>query len=71
MSHRGDIARLVKTIKYINTIEKIIARHKDSIDTLHDLEGQPALLMCLIQIGVFLASINSIIPELNFSSTPV
>jgi len=58
MSPRGDIARLVKAIKYINTIEKINARHKNSLDALRDLEGQPALLMCLIQIGELLNQLH-------------
>jgi len=58
MSLRGDIARLVKALKYIHTIEKIIARHDSALDALRDLEGQPALLMCLIQIGELLNQLH-------------
>ena len=58
MSSRGDVAKFVKVLKYIATIEQIVARYKDSRTALKDLEGQPALLMCLMQIGELLNHIH-------------
>jgi uncharacterized protein with HEPN domain len=60
MSHKGDIAKLVKTLKYISNIEQIVARHKGALLALKDLEGQPALLMCLMQIGELLNQLHDI-----------
>jgi uncharacterized protein with HEPN domain len=60
MSHRGDIAKLVKVIKYLSTIDKIIARYNNALETLNDIEGQPAILMCLIQIGELLNQLHDI-----------
>ena len=60
MSHRGDIAKLVKTLAYISKIEQIVTRHKNAITALEDLEGQPALLMCLMQIGELLNQLHDI-----------
>jgi uncharacterized protein with HEPN domain len=60
MSHKGDIAKLCKALKYISNIEQIVARYQDSITALQDLEGQPALLMCLMQIGEILNRLNDV-----------
>ena len=60
MSHRGDIAKLVKAMKYISNIEQIVLRYKDAMTALKDLEGQPALLMCLMQIGELLNQLHDV-----------
>jgi len=58
MSNRGDTARLAKVMKYIMTIEHIIKRFHNTTETLKDIAGQPALLMCLMQIGELLNRIH-------------
>ena len=58
MSNRGDTARLAKVMKYIITIEHIVKRFHNTTETLQDIAGQPALLMCLMQIGELLNRIH-------------
>jgi uncharacterized protein with HEPN domain len=60
MSSRSDVAKFVKALKYIFTIEQIVTRYQDSLTALKDLEGQPALLMCLMQIGELLNHVHDV-----------
>jgi len=51
MSEEGDRARLRFIARMIEDIDTIIQRHGSVPQTLADIEGRPALLMCLHQIG--------------------
>lgn len=59
MSHRGDAARLFKISKYISDIEIIVKRHGSPEDSLADMEGQYAIMLCIAQIGELLNKIRS------------
>lgn len=51
MSRKADLARLERLDSYINDIFSIVDRHGSIADTLDDLEGQYAVMLCLTQIG--------------------
>jgi uncharacterized protein with HEPN domain len=51
MSRRADLARLERLESYISDIFTIVERHGSIADTLNDLEGQYAIMLCLTQIG--------------------
>lgn len=59
MSKKSDIAKVEKIYKYILDIEKIVAKHKTIDKTIDDLEGQYAVMMCLVQIGEHLGKIET------------
>lgn len=59
MSTKSDTARLEQVVAYIDDINEIIFRHKNVINTLNDLEGQYAVMLCLSQIGELLGKIES------------
>lgn len=59
MSDKGDYAKLEYTLNLIKDIEVIVQRHKDIKNALLDIEGQHAILMCLMQIGENLNAIHS------------
>ena len=59
MSLKSDTARLEQIVVYIDDINEIVARHKNIVDTLNDLEGQYAVILCLSQIGEILGKIES------------
>jgi uncharacterized protein with HEPN domain len=63
MSLKSDMGRLENIWNYISDIEKIIQKHGNIDLTLEDLEGQYALMMCLVQIGEYLNKIES--PDLR------
>ncbi len=51
MSLKSDTARLEQILVYIADIDKIVSRHKSIANTLNDIEGQYAIMLCLSQIG--------------------
>ena len=51
MSKTSDLARLEFVEELIANIEEIIQRHGGILESLRDMEGKHALLMCLQQIG--------------------
>jgi uncharacterized protein with HEPN domain len=51
MLNDSDKAKLEFIFKMISNIEIIIERHKGIDQTIEDLEGQNAILMCVLQIG--------------------
>ncbi len=53
----SDRARLEFVLKMINDIEIVVARHKNIENTLNDVEGYHAVMMCLMQIGESLGKI--------------
>jgi uncharacterized protein with HEPN domain len=59
MSFKSDIGRLETIWNLISDIEKIIERHGDIDLTIEDLEGQYAIMMCLVQVGEILNRIES------------
>ncbi len=62
MSTRGDAARAEFILKMLSNIEEIVARHGSPESALDDeVEGRPAILMALHQVGETLSKID---PEL-------
>ena len=59
MSHKTDTARLESILMYIEDINEIIQKHSNVEATLADMEGQYAVMMCLVQIGETLGRIES------------
>ncbi|MBP7284599.1 MAG: hypothetical protein KBA66_23640 [Leptospiraceae bacterium] len=51
MLNDSDKAKLEFIFKMISSIEIIIERHKGIDQTIEDLEGQNAILICVLQIG--------------------
>ena len=51
MYKKSDIAKIESAYKYICDIETIISNHLSVEKAIEDLEGEYALLMCLVQIG--------------------
>lgn len=51
MSKKSTRAKLEFVLNMINNIEKIIANHGSIEKTIKDVEGQNAVLMCILQIG--------------------
>ena len=58
MSRKADLARLERLDSYINDIFTIVERHGSITDTLGDLEGQYAVMLCLTQIGEQISKIE-------------
>jgi uncharacterized protein with HEPN domain len=58
MLHKSDKAKLVKIMKYIGDIQIIIDRHRDVSLAFDDIEGQHAIMMCLLQIGEMINRLN-------------
>lgn len=58
MFNETTLAKLEFTLTMIEDIEKIVERHGNPELTLHDMEGQYATLMCLLQIGESLSKIK-------------
>lgn len=58
MSRKADLARLERLESYIDDIFTIVDRHGSIADTLDDLEGQYAVMLCLTQIGEQMAKIE-------------
>ncbi len=59
MSLKSDTARLEQILVYIADIDKIVSRHKTIANTLNDIEGQYAIMLCLSQIGELLGRIEA------------
>jgi uncharacterized protein with HEPN domain len=59
MSRHADKARIENMLGYIDDIETIITRHKGIPEALQDIEGEYALMMCLLQIGEILGKIET------------
>ncbi|MCV6606593.1 MAG: DUF86 domain-containing protein [Campylobacterales bacterium] len=52
MSKVSSHAKVLFVLKMIHNIEEIVKRHDGIVKVLEDeIEAQPALLMCLMQIG--------------------
>lgn len=60
MSLKSDTARLEQVLAYIADINEIVSRHNTIVETLNDLEGQYAVMLCLSQIGELLGKIESL-----------
>ena len=58
MSKTSDLAKLEFIISLIKDIEFIIHRHEGISNTLNDIEGKHAILMCLQQIGESLGKLE-------------
>ena len=58
MSKISDRAKLEFIINLIDDIEFIINRHESISNTLNDIEGKHAVLMCLQQIGESLGKLE-------------
>ena len=58
MSRKADLARLERITSYIDDILTIVDRHGSIDDTLGDMEGQYAVMLCLTQIGEQLGKIQ-------------
>jgi uncharacterized protein with HEPN domain len=54
----GDLARIEFALQMINNIDAIVERHGSVNKALKDLEGQSAILLCLLQLGEKLGKIN-------------
>ncbi len=59
MSIRSDTAKLEQILSCITDISEIINRHGEIVDTLNDMEGKYAVMLCLSQIGELLGKIES------------
>ena len=68
MSDRSDKAKLEMILDYINDIKTIVSKHSSIANTLADIEGQYAILMCIQQIGEL---VNKIDTEHYKSKIPV
>lgn len=68
MSRKADFARLEGIVGYVDDIFAIVGRHGSITNTLNDMEGQYAVMLCLTQIGELLGKVQE--PELA-SQLPV
>ena len=59
MSAKSNRARLEKILKYIEDIQNIVFRHGNLESALKDIEGQYAIMLCMIQIGEILNKIDN------------
>jgi len=59
MYDTGDLARLEFALQMINNIESIVKRHGSINLALEDIEGQSAILLCLLQIGEKLSKLKT------------
>jgi uncharacterized protein with HEPN domain len=55
----SDAAKLEFILKMINISEEIISRYESIDHALEDIEGQNALLMCVLQVGENLHKIKN------------
>lgn len=58
MSRKADLARLERLDSYVTDIYSIVDKHGSIADTLDDLEGQYAVMLCLAQIGEHISRIE-------------
>lgn len=68
MYNESDLLRLKFISEMIDTIRFIGNRHRSIKMALEDKEGQPALLMCMLQIG---ETLNKLKDEKLISMLPV
>ncbi len=55
-----DLARLEFCVKMIRVCEEVIKRHGSIDQAIEDIEGQNAVMMCILQIGETLAKLQSL-----------
>lgn len=51
MSEKSDMAKLELILKYIKDLQIIVEKHGSVEETIADMEGEYATMMCIAQIG--------------------